>query len=473
VGKVLVFLGNGNGTFQAPKAFNLGTSNSIQALVARDFNGDHKLDLAVGSILLSGGTETGQVTILLGYGNGTFHKGQTFNVGLDTQGLAAGYFHGPGKIDLVTTAFQSDGSRAVKVLAGNGNGTFQSPVTVPAIGRPTGVNVGDFNGDGKQDLVLVDYYNHLVSVLPGNGNGTFQAALPYQFTGRFPGLIGGPVVGDFFKTGKLSVAVTSGTGTVSVLQGNGDGTFQAAVNYVVGSHDTQPSNLVAADLNGDGKVDLVSANATTGDVSVLLNTTPPPVATTPVSTTTSLTADVGTPVFGQQVDLTAAVTSASGAVPTGTVTFFDGTTVLDEVPLDPNGQAVLALKPGVGTHAYRAVFAGTGGFTGSQAALSETVNKAATTTVLTGAASVFPFGGTFLSLTATVTPVAPGAGLPTGVVTFFDGAKVLGTATLYSNGQAALFLYGGLPKGKHTITAVYGGDDGFLTSTSDPLIITI
>jgi hypothetical protein len=469
-GQVLVFLGNGDGTFQAPRAFTLGTSNSLQALVAGDFNGDHKLDLAVASILLSGGTETGQVTVLLGNGNGTFHKGQAFNVGLDTQGLAAGYFHGPGKLDLVTTAFQPDGSRAVKVLLGNGNGTFQNPVTVAAGGRPTSVGVGDFNGNGKQDLVLVDPYNHVVSVLPGNGNGTFQAPIPFQFTGTLTGLLGGPAVGDFFKTGKLSVAVTSGTGTVSVLQGNGDGTFQAAVSYVVGSHDTQPSNLIAVDVNGDGKLELVSTNATTGDVSVLLNTTTPPVTAAPVATATALAADVSPAVFGQPVDLTATVTSAAGT-PTGTVTFFDGSTVLDEVALDPNGQAVFTAKFGVGPHALRAVLAGTGGFSGSKAALSETVNKAATTTTLQAGQVVFLHG--LVILTATVTPVAPGAGAPTGVVTFFEGTTVLGTGIVDKNGQATLSLYAGLPKGKHTLTASYGGDGNFLGSDSDILTITI
>ena len=63
--------------------------------------------------------------------------------------------------------------------------------------------------------------------------------------------------------------------------------------------------------------------------------------------------------------------------------------------------------------------------------------------------------------------------MPTGVVTFFDGAKVLGTAIVYNNGQAALFLYGGLPKGKHILTAVYSGDDNFQGSTSDPFIVIV
>ena len=177
--------------------------------------------------------------------------------------------------------------------------------------------------------------------------GTYTCTLiPFQFNNPGTGL-GGPAVGDFFRTGKLSLAVTTGVGTVSVLQGNGDGTFQAPVNFITGFHGTQPAGLVAGDFNGDGKLDLATANAVSGDISVLLNTTPPVGVTAPIATATSLAADTSTSVFGQPVTLTATVTSSGGA-PTGTVTFFDGTTVLGRVAVDPNGQAILTLAPGVG-----------------------------------------------------------------------------------------------------------------------------
>src|SRR5207244_3448442 len=112
-GKIDVFLGNGNGTFQAPKVFNLGINNSIGSLVAGDFNHDGKLDLAAASVLLSGQTQTGQVTVLLGNGNGTFRKAQTVNVGADAQGLALADLNGDGKPDLVTTTFLPGGLRDV------------------------------------------------------------------------------------------------------------------------------------------------------------------------------------------------------------------------------------------------------------------------------------------------------------------------------------------------------------------------
>src|SRR5262249_35931624 len=148
-------------------------------------------------------------------------------------------------------------------------------------------------------------------------------------------LLGGPAVGDFFEDGKLSVAVTTGLGTVSVLRGNGDGTFQAPINFIVGFHGPQPSTLIAADFNGDGRLDTAATNAPSAAAPVPLTTAPPPKVANPVATTTTLAADTTTAVFGQPVTLTATVTS-SGGRPTGSVTFLDGTTVLGVVAVDPN-----------------------------------------------------------------------------------------------------------------------------------------
>jgi hypothetical protein len=467
-GTIDVFLGNGNGTFQAPKVFNLGSSTVIRSMVAGDFNHDGKLDLAV-TTMLQDGNETGQVTVLLSNGNGTFHKAGSTNVGVDAEGLAVADLNGDGNLDLVTTSFLPDGSRDVKVLLGNGNGTFKAPITLTPGTRADSVGVGDFNGDHKQDLVLVDRFNDTVTVLPGNGNGTFGSPLTTKVPSPIPGL-GGPAVGDFFGDGKISVAVTTGLGTVDVLRGNGDGTFQAPVSYLVDFHGQEPSTVIAGDFNGDGKPDLAASNFLSGDVSVLINTTPPPGHPAPVATSISLAVDTKTAVFGQPVTLTATVTSTSGA-PTGTVTFFDGNTVLAQVALDPNGQASLSVPLGTGTHSLRATFTGIASFTNSTAAaVSETINKAATTTTLS--AESFTLGNHFVYLTATIAPIAPGAGLPTGTVTFFDGKTVVGTAQVDANGQATL-LVRFLTTGKHTLTAVYGGDGNFDGSTSTPIVVNV
>jgi hypothetical protein len=462
--QIEVFLGTGHGTFLAPRIFSLSnSSDTIQALVAGDFNRDGRLDLAA-TVLLPDSSETSEVVVLLGNGNGTFRQVQAVKVGSDALGLATADLNGDGRLDLVTTSFLPDGTRDVKVLLGNGNGTFKSPIATTPGGSATAVAAGDFNGDGKQDLVLTDNRDNTVTVLLGNGNGTFKAPHTFQFDNPVKE-IGDPAVGDFFGDGKLSVAVGTGLGDVSVLRGNGDGTFQAPLNFVGDFHGQQPTAVVAADFNGDGKLDLASTNVLSNDVSVLLNTTPKPVAAAPVATSTSLAADVNAAVFGQPVTLTATVTAASG-IAVGTVTFLDGSTMLGAVALDPNGQARLVVQLGVGAHSLTASFAGLAPFAASNsAALSETINKAATTTALTVQTHAFGVS-TAVILTATVAPVAPGAGTPTGTVTFVEGNKILGTATLDANGQASLFLLS-LPLGQHTITAIYGGDGDFTGSASD------
>jgi hypothetical protein len=460
-GSIDVFLGNGNGTFQAPKVFNIGSNNIVQSLVTGDFNHDGKADLAV----TTNATTTGgasQVVVLLSNGNGTFRKSAAVNVGTDAEGLAAADFNGDGNLDLVTTDFLPGGLRDVEVLLGNGNGTFKAPVVTPTGFSPTSVAVGDFNGDGKADLVLVDYFSvdNVVLVMTSNGNGTFNKPLVTKFTAQLG--ISAPVVGDFFGDGKQSVAVSTGVGSVTVLRGNGDGTFQAPNVSLAGSHGTQPSGLVAGDFLGNGKLDLASSNLSTGDVSVLVNNSPKPVVGSN-ATTTTLSTDVNPAVSGQPTLLTATVTS-SGGTPTGTVNFFDGSTLLGQAAVDPNGHASLLVALGAGNHALKAVFAGTTPFTASTSAvLTETVHKDATTITL----GVSHLGGSFFEAVVNLTPNAPGGGVPTGTITIFDGTTVLTTVPA----SEAQFLVR-LGAGKHSLTASYSGDANFLASVSAPLVFT-
>ena len=231
----------------APSAFGAGTNPS--ALAVGDFNGDGKLDLAVAN------EGSGNVSILLGNGNGTFQAAVDYGAGSNPSSVAVGDFRGDGKLDLVVA---NDGSNNVSILLGNGDGTFQAAVNYGAGSTLFAVAVGDFNGDGKLDLAVADAVSDYVSVLLGNGDGTFKTAVQYV-AGLEPIAV---AVADFNGDGKLDLAVANDEGnSVSILLGKGNGTFQAAVNYGTGT----PGSVAVGDFNGDGKLDLVVVGGVNSD----------------------------------------------------------------------------------------------------------------------------------------------------------------------------------------------------------------
>jgi hypothetical protein len=161
-----------------------------------------------------------------------------------------------------------------------------------------------------------------------------------------------------------------------------------------------------------------------------------------------------------------------GGTGTGSVTFFDGATVLGVVAVDPNGQAVLVVPFGVGVHSLHASFAGIAPFTANTSAtVSETVNPDATTTSLAAEVLGIDSDNATVLFTATVTPAAPGAGTLTGTITLFDGDTIVGTAQVESNGQAFFLI--SLPLGAHSLTASYSGDASFLASICEALDLTL
>jgi len=187
-----------------------------------------------------------------------------------------GDFNGDGRPDLAVTNGANTTSGAVPgnlaVLLGNGDGTFQAARTIDVGITPAFVAVRDVNGDGRPDLAVANFRSNDVSVLLGNGDGTFQAPRNFD-TGTGPLSI---AVGDVNSDGQADLAVANfdfnirGPNTVSVLLGNGDGTFQAAQAFSVG---TNPASVAVGDFNGDVRQDLAVGNFNSDNVSVLINNT--------------------------------------------------------------------------------------------------------------------------------------------------------------------------------------------------------
>ncbi len=286
-GTVTILLGNGDGTFTPASGSPLTVGIAPNSVAVGDFNGDGKLDLAVPNA----GDNT--VSILLGNGNGSFTaaSGSPFQVGPEPFSVGLGDFNGDGNVDLAVLSFGATNG-TVGILLGNGDGTFTpfsgGPLTVG--NSPTSVTVGDFNGDGKLDLAVPSRGSNTVSVLLGNGYGSFTAApgSPVPVSASTVAVAVGDVNGD----GNLDLAVATGYGeSVSVLLGKGDGTFSAASDFGV---DNFPDFVAMADFNGDGRMDLAVVNGASNSVSILLQPTPaPPQGSSDTTEILSLAAGTG------------------------------------------------------------------------------------------------------------------------------------------------------------------------------------
>jgi hypothetical protein len=253
-GTVDILLGNGDGSFQAPVSYAVGTYPN--ALATADFNGDGKLDLAV----VSGG----DVAILLGNGDGTFQPAVNYVLAYGVHNLVVGDFNNDGKPDLALSLNTTGETSYVAVLLGKGDGTFDAPVYYPLPDNTSAasVAVGDFNGDGKLDLAVA---GGPVAILEGNGDGTFQP--PVAVNVPYTGFV---LTADFNGDGKLDLLVgDSGFNTVAFLLGNGDLTFQGPVGFEVGT--SRFANFAIGDFNHDHKPDV--AVAISGSIGVLLNRT--------------------------------------------------------------------------------------------------------------------------------------------------------------------------------------------------------
>ena len=252
---VSVLLGNGNGTFQAKVDYPTGTLPF--GVAVGDFNGDGKQDL----VTVSGSDNS--VSILLGAGNGTFGAKADFATGTNPYAVAMGDVNGDGKPDVVT----ANNSDTVSVLLNTAAGAlgFATHADYPTGAGTYCVAIGDLNGDGRPDLATANFTAGTASVLLGTGGGAFSAKTDYP-AGAGPV---GVAIGDVNGDGKADLAVANNTAsTASVLLGDGSGALGAKSDFATGD---RPFWVSIADLDGDGKQDLATANDNANTVSVLLN----------------------------------------------------------------------------------------------------------------------------------------------------------------------------------------------------------
>jgi len=264
--KIVILLGNGDGTFTAAKSSPAAGIDSSSVAVG-DFNGDGIPDLVVANQCGSSNScsAAGSVTILLGNGDGSFTEaaGSPVTVGNNPKSVVVGDFNGDGIPDLAVVNEQDS---TVTILLGRGNGFF-----VPASGSPVATGywpssavVGDFNGDGVPDLAVANESDSTLTILLGNGNGTFNPAASPS-TGWGPMSL---TVADFNGDGILDLATADGWGgTYTILLGLGDGTFAQSMTSTAGSY---PMSIAVADLNGDGIPDLGIVNEGDNSVNILL-----------------------------------------------------------------------------------------------------------------------------------------------------------------------------------------------------------
>jgi hypothetical protein len=471
-GVVTVRTGNGDDSFAGGSVFGTGGMFPSSAAVA-DLNGDGKVDLVVANCGNGCNTGTGTVGILLGNGDATFQTAVTYSTGgIGAHQVIVADVNGDGKPDLIipnTCASSSNcsiGPGSVGVLLGKGDGTFQPAVAYGSGGDYAfSVAVADINGDGKLDVLVANAYANTGCCLPGplgvllgNGDGTFQSVIPYS-----PGAsLGQIALADVNGDGKLDVVTTSGNTNAMVLLGNGDGTFQAPVFNGTGG--VGANGIAVADVNGDGRPDVMVTNRCSntnpncphGSVGVLLNDTGPH-----SPTTTSLASNVNPAAVNQQVIYTATVTNQSGGQLTGTVAFKHNTSTTTVKLV--GGQAVYKVTySGSGTHLITATYSGDAdNATSTSATLTEYVGLVPTKTTLTTSGSP-SFIGRPVTFTATVSWTY--GTVPDGeVVTFFNGTTTIGTGATASG--VAKFTTSSLTVGTHSIKATYPGDAEFKPST--------
>ena len=238
-------------------------------VVAADVNGDDKLDLISANYGSSSGNvgDGNTLTVLTNNGNGGFGFNATITLNNVSGNVLAADVNGDGKVDLISANSQTN---MLTILTNNGSGVFGFNATVTVGTNPVFVAAADVNGDGKMDLISANYgsfgvFGNTLTVLTNNGRGVFGSNATLT-VGQNPQCV---LAADVNGDGKMDlISANFGASTLTVLTNNGNGIFGFNATLPVGSN---PRRVIAADMNGDGKVDLISANFLGGTLTVLTN----------------------------------------------------------------------------------------------------------------------------------------------------------------------------------------------------------
>lgn len=434
---VSILLGESRGTFTAGTALQTGAAPGSIAL--GDFNRDGNIDLAV--VIPSSET----IAIFFGNGDGTF-TALTAPVYTPPQatGIVVADLNGDGLQDL---AVLSTNSSSVTVMLGHGDGTFTPDTLSPSAGfSPLSVVNGDFNGDGIADLAITNYSysgsTGSVTILLGNGDGSFTAApalsstiLPYSI-----------VVGDFNNDGKQDLAVGPNGGTaVNVFLGNGDGTFTAAPNALTTGY---AMSLAVADVNGDGKQDLIVVDANSYKLTALLGN-----GDGTFTTGATLT------IPSQPESVVAGDWNGDGVVDFAAVNYYGSSVTTVTTQLSQNVTATVnSIAPsGIGSHAIEATYPGDSGYAGSTSGPVALMGDKVTPNVALTLSSSTISSATPLAVSVQVTDPANG-NVPTGTITLTSGSYTSAPVTLSAGRGTITAPSGTLVIGTDTLTVNYTPD---------------